>query len=283
MIWGSKTPPYLQERGLMMKEIDNVVDITETDNYDSYEAQGGEGGLPNPTAEDVGKVMRVKNGDESTLTTVVPTQTVEFTEEPVELENAVISAITAGAECIATINGKTYNGFASLVPGTDYVAISIYDNQTDEGFMFLLDNEALYFMAQSEETTFTVSLDIKTYNAVWSKDFSFDLIIHLDGNNLANATGATIISGTFADTVSKLAKGMPALVWVDGYCVNHVMYNFEQNQISIEMLNYVGSSQSAYVASTSGGSPTTRVRIPIISTLILVVHSDNTVAGWWDE
>lgn len=242
---------------------------------------GGSGGLPAVTASDVGAVMRVQNGTAATFSIIVPEQTVENTGESVELENAVVSSFVAGAKVTATINNKTYSGY--IYSTLDGPGIGFHDEQTEEYFQIYLYDGALYFYPESEADAFTVQLNKTDYNAVWGLNSNFDLVIKLEGGLGPDTTGATIVSGSYADAASKIAAGKPVSIYVlGGICILNVEL-VEAGEISILLLNYAGSGTSVYVASQSGGSATTRVLLPQISTALLSVHPNGTITGWWNN
>lgn len=278
-------------------ELPDVSDVDDGDvltvvdgEWAKAEPSGGGSSLPSVSSTDVGKVMRVQNGATATVTTIVPEQTVANTGENVELENAVVSAFVAGTKITATINNKAYSGYlASWFAG---VGCEWTDEQTGEYFEIGLSDGAVYFYAESDAETFTVSVTKTDYNAVWGVNSDFDLAIQLenDGNTLDDATGATIIGGSYDDVADKLAAGKPASVYVMdkgrvqalGGLGGVAVALDHTNNIQVSLF-VVGMNISAYVASSSGGSATTQVSIPRVFTYDLYVHPDGTIRGWWDD
>lgn len=239
---------------------------------------GGGGGLPAPTAADLGEGLRIKNGNDSTVVTIVPTQTVTNTGEDVELQNAVASAFAVGAECTAEINGNTFSSVSLFDPENDVIYVSFWDDDEACEYYFHVSDGKVYFGTNSATESLVISLTKTTYNAVWGIESNFDLVIHLDGG-FQETSGATLVKGSYADAATKLALGKPISVWVDSICVVRVGGG---DQIEIELLEYTGQSTLAYVAGQSGASPTVKVDIPMINLARLYIHPDNTVTGWWN-
>ena len=102
---------------------------------------GGGSGLPAYSSSDIGKVMTLGEGSESETATIVPEQTVTFSDEPVLLTNVnenTFQNLTPGETANAVINGVSYVATSFDTAGTVVYGVS-------------LDPDTALFIAYSEE------------------------------------------------------------------------------------------------------------------------------------
>ena len=239
---------------------------------------GGGSGLPSVTGEDIGKALKVVAGTAST-TNITPEQEVTVSDNPVELSNANPALFTERSEIRLTVNGVPYTAYVSTHEGNNDIYIT-----TENSYYAVYSQEgSLWFI--SDAGTYTVSLDKITHAGEWGSAPAYDLAIALNSNNLSEVTDATIIAGSFQSVFSKANMGIPYFVGVFdemwGSMFGIYTVSVAPDGIGIDILQ-IGSPASAYVASSSGGSPTKNVLIPNVSYASLNVYPNGSITGWWE-
>ena len=159
---------------------------------------GGGSGLPAYSSSDIGKVMTLGEGSESETATIVPEQTVTFSDEPVLLTNVnenTFQNLTPGETANAVINGVSYVATSFDTAGTVVYGVS-------------LDPDTALFIAYSEEMKGVVL----TGDAPGTYTISLTGLVHKAEPKWAVVLGLPDYSNAEENSILKIHNGVP--IWV---------------------------------------------------------------------
>ena len=201
---------------------------------------GGGGGLPTPTANDVGaglcvvKKATVTEGD-----VIVPEQTVTTggNSHSASLSNVVTSLVAGGTECVVVINGETY----TAVIDDEWYLYPIGDTGCSVNF-----NENSF--NSPEDGTYTVKVCVASvsYSYEWGVDpyAAWDFVAKINWDTYSGE----VVKGDYATVRAKMEAHTPCAFLVFGYGAN--------NPTSDAMFTDVGYAlnESAIFLQLSSGS-----------------------------
>ena len=227
-----------------------------------WAAAPASGGLPTPTAEDVGKTMVVT---ENTVKgdVIVPEQSVTLSEDDYPpLVNTNIELFVEGAAVIATINGTDYSGVV-IDDGGLWVTLG------DSYSIYLDDRDnQLYFDADYD--TYTVSLNATASDYEWSPvaidEFpEYDIVISKSGGSY------NILKGSYSDTYTKTISDVSIFgILMSGgiiYNLAELNYSAQNSQFILGFVGISGWNDSMQ------SDPNT----PRFSHIVLVLNENNEV------
>ena len=249
--------------------------------------------LPTITNADIGKCLSVRYKSAIIGENIVPEQTINkqnmvYGDGYYELSNVKKNLLAIGQYIQLNIGEES---FIELLVGYD--TDPPYCNFTgSNGWIsfFHFDYEDKYYIQytpfndeEEPPETLIVSINKVNYTVDWSKDYCCDLAIELNSDVPENVTEATIISGSFESATEKLITGKPLSIIVNAKCklltVGPVYFD---DAICIPLIWSAYSYDSYYVASSSGGQTTTKIKIPTLEVKEIYVRSNGTIDGWWE-
>ena len=192
--------------------------VSRIEHYLAQIAEGGAGGgLPAPTASDVGKTLTV--GSTPTKgAVIVPEQTLEGTGDYVPVSDGVPSLFTVGTSVIATINNEDYFGVV-----TEEDSVPIVSWVTDDGsYLFDIFDGVFEFLGPPDMTC-TVSLYVSALEYAWTPAdpalVNYDVVIRCDTTSVGQLTDDKIflVKGSYADCLNKIRNKHPIAAYVYAY------------------------------------------------------------------
>ena len=211
------------------------------------EISGGSGGLPTPTAEDIGKVATVV-GETSKGAVIVPEQSVTVSgEDGAVLSNANISLFTVGTYCTVTINGTDYSGTVEERRETPMLAISLGVGHGEAIFGAINGNLILV----AENGTYTVSVNVA------STSVSYGLSAPSGGVLVVNATrsGNTMtLTKTWQEIFDAYFAIFSYATGDDDKNVAVIRRIYKDSSYKVETA--IGEDTITFSASTASGYPT---------------------------
>ena len=173
----------------------------------------GGGGLPTPTAADVGKVMAVVKTDIESEQVLVPEQTVIVQEgEGADLTGVVSSLVAEDVQCRVVINGEE---FTASIDSDWYLEVTYNGNS-----LFFDFTENSFNASTGGSFTVAVYATVVTSTYSWQPELyaGYDIVVMLDHDiTSASLTEASLhlVKGSYADCVASMASKKPisALVY----------------------------------------------------------------------
>lgn len=183
----------------------------------------GGGGLPTPTAADVGAGLTVQ-AVHTPGAVVVPEQTAAWSDDAdgFLLTNVNASLFTAGATVLVTVNGE--GGVATVVDEGRFLKAEPDEAVGEVGWGIYYDSDLDVFTAWPVDLdpfpeTVTASCNLAVDAYTWAVDpyAGYDVVIKLDvGDNASSLDDSKLhlVKGSYADAIAKAGRGQPISAFV---------------------------------------------------------------------